>query len=177
MIAHWHREMVGEGQHIDVAAQLGVVLALYGAPRGWEFRTQELPEVGGAFRTGGRLLFPNAERGISTNYSCKDGGVFLLVQGGVSVVHHTSSIQLVKYMDENKMASDWLKEFDWVWGFSAATITQDVIDRIEEEVCKFLLTKVKKELYQEALKRRILLAPFADSKGIYEPPQLQARDF
>ena len=111
------------------------------------------------------------------NYSCKDGEVLLILLGGISAVYYTSSIQLVKYMDENSMASDWLKEIDWVSGYDAATITQDVRGRIDEEIRQFLLTKTKKELYQEALKRRILLAPFADNKDIYENPQLQARDF
>ena len=75
------------------------------------------------------------------------------------------------------MAPQWLKEFDWVWGFDAATITQDVIDRIMAEVCPFFLTKTKKDLYDEALRRRILLALVADARDVCENPQLRARDF
>ncbi|MDD5288457.1 MAG: CoA transferase [Dehalococcoidales bacterium] len=172
MIAHWYRETTGEGQHVVVSAQQCVVLALYSMPRWWEFQKIER-----APRTGGQVRLPNAEPGMNAVYNCKDGEVYIGLQGGASVVHHTSSINLVKYMSENGMASDWLKKFDWIWGYDATTITQDVIDRIEGEVHQFLLTKTKKELYEEALRRRILLAPFADARDVYENPQLQTRDF
>jgi len=173
MIAHWHREITGEGQHIHVSAQQCMVLLLYGTPRWWEFQGIERYSP----RIGGHLRFPKAWPGINLIYTCKDGEVLLFVQGGASVVHHTSSIQLVKYMAENNMASEWLRNFDWVWGFNATDITQETLERIESEVSRFLLTKTKNELYEEALKRRILLAPFADARDVYENPQLQARDF
>jgi len=171
MIAHWHREMSGEGQHIDVSAQECIVLSLYGNARVWEFSNVE------SQRNGGYSRLPNADPGMRLVYSCKDGAVFILLVGGANVAHHYSAMQLVKYMDENGMASDWLKEFDWVWGYNAATITKDVIDRIVAEVSQFFLTKTKKELGEEAIKRRILLSPIANTKDIYENPQLRARDF
>jgi crotonobetainyl-CoA:carnitine CoA-transferase CaiB-like acyl-CoA transferase len=171
MIAHWHRETTGEGQHVDVSTQQCIALSLYGNARAWEFKRTE------STRRGRYMRFPNADPGMRLIYPCKDGEVFILLQGGSSVAHHTSSLQLVKYMDENKMASDWLMVFDWVWGFDALTITQDVIDRIIAEVSRFFLTKTKKALFEEALKRRILLAPVADAKDVSENPQLKAREF
>ena len=75
------------------------------------------------------------------------------------------------------MAPDWLQNFDWVNGFDSSSVTQDVVDRVMDEVNRFLLTKTKKELYEEALKRRILLAPFNDARDVYENLQLRARDF
>lgn len=171
MIAHRHREMTGEGQHVGVSAQQCIASYLYGNVRGWEFRKVE------SRRKGRYIGFPNADPGMRVVYTCKDGEIFILLQGGSSVAHHASSTQLVEYMDENEMASDWLKEFDWVWGFDAGTVTQDVIDRIIVEVSRFFLTKTKNELYGEALKRRILLAPVADTEDVCENPQLGARDF
>ena len=123
------------------------------------------------------MRFINADPGMRIVYTCKDGEVFILLQGGTSVPHHISSTQLVKYMDENGMASGWLKAFDWEWDFDASTITQDVVDRIIREVRRFFLTKTKKELYKEALRRRILLSPVNDAKDVCENSQLRARDF
>ena len=162
MIAHWYREMSGEGQHIDVSTQQCIALSQYGSVRAWEFMKMERARM----EHNKRFLHP-----------CKDGEVFILLQGGASVVYYTSGRRLVEYMDENNMASDWLREFDWVRSYDAATVTEDVIDRIVEEVSQFFLTKTKKELYEEALKRRILLFPVANTKDVYENPQLEARDF
>jgi len=173
MIAHWHRVMTGEGQHVDVSTQLCAALLLYGRPRWWEFRKVDQS----APRIGGYLQYPNASPGVRRVYKCKDGDIFLLLQGGGSLVFQTSSGNLVKYMAENNMASDWLKNFDWLTGFDAATVTQDIVDRVMEEVRQFLLTKTKPELSEEALKRRILMAPIADAREVYENAQLQARGF
>ncbi|MDD5288063.1 MAG: CoA transferase [Dehalococcoidales bacterium] len=173
MIAHWHREMTGEGQQVIIAAQQCVILPLYTAPRFWEF----LKIDRGLNRNGSSKPLPKAPTGGQLVYSCKDGEVLLLLTGGAGSVFSYSSQQLVKYMDENGMASDWLKKFDWVWGYNASTITQETIDRIHHGVNKFLFTKTKRELFEEAIKRRILLAPIANSRDVYENPQLQARDF
>jgi crotonobetainyl-CoA:carnitine CoA-transferase CaiB-like acyl-CoA transferase len=173
MIAYWHRKVVGEGQHIDISTQQCVILSLYTAPRWWEFRKVERYRP----RTGPHMRYPKAQPGVSIVYPCKDGEVFLLLQGGANVAQHNSSRQLVKYMEENKMASDWLRNFDWISGFNAMTVTPDVIDRAVGEVRRFILTRAKRELYEEALKRRILLAPIADARDVCDNAQLRARDF
>ncbi|MFC1885962.1 CaiB/BaiF CoA transferase family protein, partial [Thermodesulfobacteriota bacterium] len=173
MIAHMDRQATGRGQHIDVSVQACVVLLLYGSPRWWEFRQVERHRP----RIGPHLSYMNARPGTRLVYPCKDGEIFILLQGGGGVIQHTSSRQLVVYMGENNMASDWLKNFDWISGFNAMTVTQDVIDRIIAEVGRFFLTKTKKELYVQALKRRILLASIADAKSVSENRQLLARDF
>ena len=173
MIAHWHRETTGEGQHVDVSNQQCVVLSLYSRPRYWEFRKvdQSAPRVGNYFQ------FLNARPGVRRVYQCQDGDIFLLLQGGGSLVFQTSSGNLVKYMAENNMASEWLQNLDWLTDFDAARVTQDVVDRAMDEVSRFLLTKTKQELSEEALKRRILMAPIANAREVYENAQLWARDF
>jgi len=172
LMAHWYREKTGEGRHIQVSAQACVVIALYGVPRWWEYLKIERSS-----RQGGYIRYLNADPGARAVYPCKDGEVLMLVQGGSSVVHHRSSANLVKYMAENKMASAWLKNFDWIHDYDAATITQETLDCIEEEVVSFIKTKTKIELHGEALKRRILLAPFNNARDVYESAQLHARDF
>jgi hypothetical protein len=48
-------------------------------------------------------------------------------------------------MDEEGMAPDWLKTFDWVNGYNADDVRQETIDRIEASIAPFLLTKTKKD--------------------------------
>ena len=37
---------------------------------------------------------------------------------------------LAKWIDEEGIADDWLREMDWVKGYDATTLTQDMVDDI-----------------------------------------------
>jgi benzylsuccinate CoA-transferase BbsF subunit len=57
-------------------------------------------------------------------------------------------------------------------------LTQDLVDRVEAEIGKFLMTRTKKKIYEEgALKRRIFTAPISDIKEVRDDSQLQFRNF
>lgn len=177
LIAHWHREMTGEGQHIDVSIQQCVTWCLATAPRYYEFLLRFL-NLSNLPRMGAHQPLPHAlSPGLNYVFPCKDGAVYLILLGGSNPSYLNSTKQLVSYMDENGMAPDWLKEFDWVNEYDASKLTQDVIDRVQGVVTEFLMTKTKGELYDEALKRGIHLAPLSNAKEVYENRQLQAREF
>jgi crotonobetainyl-CoA:carnitine CoA-transferase CaiB-like acyl-CoA transferase len=61
--------------------------------------------------------------------------------------------------------------------FDASTITQEELDRQYNLVNDFLKTKTKAELYEEAVKRGIMLAPCNNTEDIMENAQLQVRGF
>jgi crotonobetainyl-CoA:carnitine CoA-transferase CaiB-like acyl-CoA transferase len=85
---------------------------------------------------------------------------------------------LVKWMSEDGVAEDWMKEMDWAEGYDASKVSQQLVDKVEGEIKKFLMTKTKKELYEEgALKRRILSGPLQTTEDIWHDQQLRFRDY
>ena len=74
------------------------------------------------------------------------------------------------------MAEDWLKEFNWE-GWSSATSRQEKVDRISEAFSQFFKTKTKAELFDEAVKSNIMLAPVETVADLMGNPQLKDRDY
>src|SRR3989442_13217852 len=115
-----------------------------------------------------------------TVFPCKDGHITLLLAGGPLAF---SLRAFIKWMDEQGRCPQWMVEKDWsVWG--PATFmnakgdeVQKEIDAIEAAVTAFLMTMTKAEIYAEALKRRILLAPVSTVADIMASEQLAARNF
>jgi crotonobetainyl-CoA:carnitine CoA-transferase CaiB-like acyl-CoA transferase len=163
--------MTGEGQYVDVSIQQSQLLSLHNTRLMWDMNKFLFHRTGAGH--------PSSFRGVrlATAQPCKDGYVCLYLHGGGSMPLVNSMRELVKYMDEVGMAPDWLKEFDWVNGYDTSKLTQDVVDRVEKTIQRFTLTKTKAELYKEAVKRRILCAPFNTAKDLAENPQLQAREY
>jgi crotonobetainyl-CoA:carnitine CoA-transferase CaiB-like acyl-CoA transferase len=58
-----------------------------------------------------------------------------------------------------------------------ATQTQEMQDQIEMHIHKLFSMYTKEELYNEALKRGIMLCPVNTSKDIFENVQLKDREF
>ena len=58
-----------------------------------------------------------------------------------------------------------------------ASATNELFEKFSYHMKKFFLTKTKKELFEEAQKRRMTLYPVQTVADITEDPQLQARDF
>ncbi len=180
MMAHYHRQKTGEGQHVDVSIQQAVMLTLMIAAEVWELYGQALkdmgivlPPRGGAYRIVPRISGPLKTRMI---WPCKDGYIIwsLAVAGGSSG-NIASSRALTELMDRKGMAGK-LKGFDWA-GLDTSTITQEQVDEIEDIVCKFFLSMTKDEIFKEAVKVGIYIAPVFTVKDIYTYPHLEARNF
>jgi crotonobetainyl-CoA:carnitine CoA-transferase CaiB-like acyl-CoA transferase len=57
------------------------------------------------------------------------------------------------------------------------TISKEMLDRIVGPVSTFLMQRTKQELFEGAIKRRVLLFPVATFGDILANPQLEARKF
>lgn len=168
MIAHYHREITGEGQQVDVSLQESVAPTIYNARLFWEFKKVNIRRAG-PYRAGQGSL--TVQR---LNYPCRDGYVAFVLFGGA--LGAATNRKLVEWMDGDGMAPDFMKTKDWEkWDF--AVITQDELDRYEKPITEFFKKHTKKELFQEALRRRIMLYPVSTAQDIFEDPQLEARGF
>lgn len=170
--AHYFREMTGEGQHVDVSIQQACMLTLMISAEYWDVLKTNIPRSGSSYAVPRSELPPLI---IPQVAPCKDGHVTFPVMVGASPVHISSNDALTELMNQDQMAEN-LKEIDW-GSLSADTIPQEEYDAIRQTIDKWLVTKTKSELYEEAIKKKIMLSPVSNMKDIAENPQLRARDY
>jgi len=168
MIAHYHRERTGEGQWVDASAQESVIEPTGLALWHWDMHRENLGRLGpwrGGLSMGGKQKLI---------WECKDGHMSYSIYGG-----HTgapANRALIKWMDEEGMAPDFLKEKDWE-NFDITKASQAELDQISEPIGRFFLEHTKEEIYEEAIRRRLFIDPVATISDLLENPQLSARAF
>ena len=103
MLAHNHRALTGEGQHVDVSCQQAVAKALSQAPQSWDVEGVLVKRMG-AYRmhTGGMLR--------RVNWTCKDG--FVNYQLSTGPGGGRSMRALLQWMDEKGMGDEELNQID-----------------------------------------------------------------
>jgi benzylsuccinate CoA-transferase BbsE subunit len=115
-----------------------------------------------------------------TVFQCKDGFVSGLLAGGAYL---PSTNAIIAWMKEEGAAPDWLTKEGGLKSLTPAGFMnanpEDLkeLDRAEELVERFLMTKTKREAWQNILKRRILAAPVATAADIASDPQLKSREY
>jgi crotonobetainyl-CoA:carnitine CoA-transferase CaiB-like acyl-CoA transferase len=167
MLALHHREITGEGQQVDVSIQESVEQATnITQTQYWDMMKRNTPRS--SSRPGTSAL------GMKNIWPCRDGYVTFGFQGGFAGSRRTRP--LIDAMENEGMANDFLKEFDWDT-FNLATVTQDVIERLEEPAGKFFMAHTKAELLDRAVKYRFMLYPVSTTKDIMESVQLAAREY
>lgn len=173
MMAYYHRELTGEGQHVDVSMQQAVALALMNTVEIYDMMKANLIGMGQFFIS----VRPAPHGTLLTRLivPCKDGYVFLPFGGGAFTGMVQSSSALVQWANEEGMAMEF-KDFDFSQ-WDASTLTQEESDRRTGIIREFLMTKTKAELYEESIKRGIMLAPCNTIEDISGNAQLEARDF
>lgn len=173
MVAHYHREMTGEGQQVDVSCQQAVLLAGRISSETWD-----LIKVNSR-GAGPNMVVPRPPPLDPLHApfvrQCKDGHVVAFFGGGSSAAIVKSSRELVAMANQEGFALD-LKDFEWE-KMDASTTTQEAITERNEMLEQFLITKTKAELFDEAMKREIFLIPVNTVKDIAESPQLQSRAY
>lgn len=171
MTAIWHRNNTGEGQHVDVSMQESALSPNLNVLQMWDVSRVEFHRLGGA------LYVPSTGVQQPIYFKCQDGYAMILIQGG-NEPFISSSARLVKWMEEENMAPDWLVRLNWKLDYDATTMGQQIADGVGEAVERFTLTKTKAELYLEgAIKRQILIAPVSTTRDISEDLQLKSRNY
>jgi len=168
MIAYYHREATGKGQHVDVSMQQSVAYFSANTIPFWEFSQKILKRTG------------HLRSGVSTDTSqrqvwpCKDGFIFFnLIPGKTGGRAYRA---LLKWMGSDGMAIERIEGIDWE-NMDMATITQETVDLMTAPIQKFFLSHTKKELLEGALERKISLCPLSSMDDLINDSQLKARDF
>src|SRR5262249_29300680 len=106
-------------------------------------------------------------------WPAKDGYVTFALRGGPGRIPNL--IATVEYMKECAFAPAWLAHYDWK-SYDHTRLSDEEIARLEAAFAAFFRTQTMRQLYQEALRRRILLAPCNDVHAVLEQPQLRSRE-
>jgi crotonobetainyl-CoA:carnitine CoA-transferase CaiB-like acyl-CoA transferase len=169
LAAHYHRELTGEGQQVDVSAQACLLWAFSHAHTFWDLN-RHVEKRAGSFMTGRSITGAT----MRVFWPCKDGYLNFIIYGGEA--GRRTNQALVEWMDSQGMAPDFLKQKDWKT-FDIAQVTQEEIDRMEEPIGQFFKGVTKAEFFQEVVKRQMLGYPVASVKEIFSDPQHAARHF
>jgi len=174
LIAYHYRQISDEGQHVDVSIQESVIKTLMDTQEMWDLYKFNFRRSGHSWT----FVRPDGKV-VRQQYClpCKDGWVaFYTLGGGMRVsVEHLKSV--VRWMDDEGMAPDWLKNFDWVHDYETASLTQEKIDKVERALTEFLMTKTKVELYDRAIREHLLIAPVYTPEDITKDDHLKDREF
>lgn len=168
IMAYYYCGLSGEGQHVDISAQAGMLWACSVAPSFYDFN-KELPARAGVFITG-RSITGAKMRAVEP---CKDGYVNYIIYGGPAGIR--TNMRMTEWMDSKGAAPDDLKEKDWK-KFNIATVTQEEIDQIESANNEFLKGVTRQEFFKAVLEKDMLGYPVATSQDTMEDEQLKSRD-
>lgn len=166
-MALYRRTISGEGQHLDISIQESVEKVAYLSHLTWTLAHRE------AWR-GGVMRTPPLNTVTHFVWPCKDGYVVFYPFTGPMGPLGTRPV--VDYMDEEGMADDFIKGLDWAaidWGQTP----QAEADKISACFRRFFQTKTKDELFEEAIKRPLLIQPVCTSADVMKNVQLQDREY
>ncbi|MFA5307981.1 MAG: CaiB/BaiF CoA-transferase family protein [Dehalococcoidales bacterium] len=168
MVAYHHREKTGEGQRVDVSMQQSAAWFQANAIPSYELNGTILKRAG-AFRAG-----TSSQVGQRQVWRCKDGYLFFNVIGGRTGAKTLSA--LAAWMDEEKMATDFLLRLDWD-SFDMFTVTQETMDKIANPISAFFLKHTRQELLKGAVPRGVSLGPLSSMQDLLEDPCLKERGY
>ena len=169
VVALYWRGVSGEGQQVDVSIQQSVTKTSYLPHEFWEATGVESPRASTFYRVA------NSDVQLKSVWSAKDGYIAFLIFGGHWGATHDNP-PMVRWMDEEGMADDYIKQMDWA-NLNWRRTPPEEVERIHGYFGRFFKTKTKAELHQGALKRRLLIQPVCTLADILEHPQLKARDY
>ena len=167
MIAHIQRLASGQGQHVDVSCQEAVARTLANAPQSYALENTVIRRQGSYRQTGGTTF-------MRITWPCQDGFINFQLSGGAGAGRSVNN--LIQWMDEEGMGDPFLQGLNWT-ELGYGTITKELLERVVPPIERFFMSHTKAELFEGAVKRRILLFPVATAGDILQNPQLQARGY
>ena len=166
MIAHYHRQRTGRGQHVDVSIQDYVAWT----PLDMTMASQI--EGKSPTRAGAGMRFHTRQVAVRTRWRCKDGYITFgpLGGGGGKPLY----LRFIAWMAEHGFDDPILTARDWA-GEDLHAMTQAEYDAIAAKIQAFLDTRTVAELYERAVGDRMMLAPAASTRDIVDSPQIVDR--
>lgn len=170
MYALIHKGRTGQGQQVEASAQQAVLWSLMNATGMWDLNQVNVRREG-ALRGG---VFGQPRKRL--NWPCKDGFVTVTVVGSAAASTGNSTQNLVSWMIEEGFAQDFLAYYDFE-AVDWADLAAEEYDLVIKPFHDFFNSKTKAELFEGALKRRIILYPVSTMTDHGRNMQLKDRKF
>jgi crotonobetainyl-CoA:carnitine CoA-transferase CaiB-like acyl-CoA transferase len=169
VMALYHRGRTGMGQRVTVSALKAMERVAYAAHSLWDARGKVLK------RQGSGLRIPPLGTTTPVIWPCADGYVaFYLFGGAMGTV---SNPALTDWMEEEGLASQAMMTMDWPC-FNIGRTPQEKIDHeVVGPISEFFRRHTQEELWDEGVKRRVMVYPVNDAAGVLAQNQLAERGF
>ncbi|MFN0090136.1 MAG: CoA transferase, partial [Acidimicrobiales bacterium] len=170
LLALTERRRSGRGQHVDVSAQQAFMQA---AIPGVYFAPNDNAPLG---RISGGIAYGPYH--LQFVYPAADGHVSITLLFGATIGRFTT--RLMDWVEEEGLLPDELRGVDWL-EFAAALAADPVaagrLEAAKAAVAALTAGRTKAELFAEARRRELLLAPVATPAELFDSEQLAARGF
>ncbi len=178
MMALYHRDVTGEGQHVDVSMQEALLIAQETAMQTYDMNKSVRN------RTGSRGMIPIAIPGIGP-YESSDGWIW----GYVGTPGGAPWAELLKWMEEEGKAEDLgdepyrgvIEQLDIRFLTGLMLNPEEgkkhlpTLAHVNEVFTRFCAGKTKWELYEQGQGRRLLIGIVSTPEDLVKNPQLTAR--
>jgi crotonobetainyl-CoA:carnitine CoA-transferase CaiB-like acyl-CoA transferase len=166
LVALLARSVIGEGQHVDVSLQAAMVSTIMTGASQWSMDQRDRNRTGAAYPVGKTL-----QREV---WPCRDGFVSYALRGGPARIPGLQATE--RWLAEEKIPAPAWEGRDWK-AYNHNDLTQEQIDALSEPLQEFFLRKPMRELFDESVRRGVMLAPVNDSREIASSAQLRSREF
>jgi len=165
LVAHLHRQRTGQGQQVDVSLQEAMLHVVSWPIIWWNLSQVVRQRLGIPFEQGPRGGFSAMKANV---YPCQDGFVHASPMG-------LALGPLFQWMEEAGQAGPFLGR-DWS-EVNFETLPPEEREEIEAAMADFLARHTREELFQEGLRRGVVVCPVLSPREVVEWPQFRARGF
>jgi crotonobetainyl-CoA:carnitine CoA-transferase CaiB-like acyl-CoA transferase len=170
LVALEERRRSGLGQHVEVSAQISLMQAAIPAALLVPNGNAAVGRIAGGIAQGPfRLQFV---------YPAADGHVSITLLFGSTIGRYTA--RLVQWLHEEGLVGDDLRDLDWIEFGNALFVDPDAPARLEATkaaIVRLTSSRTKAELFAEARRRELLLAPVVTPAELVDSEQLAARGY
>ncbi|MBI2919194.1 MAG: CoA transferase [Chloroflexi bacterium] len=167
MVAHYHREITGRGQHVDVSMQQAVTagMGIGGMHQAWDLNRVITPRIGIPYQRNPPLDYGPRDSQV---FPCRDG--YMLAGRFRALV-----ADVVALINEEGVG---LELRDRVWSApDFVFLPQEERNVLLKALREYYSRHTRQELYEKALARRIMWCPVNTPADLPEDKQLQHRGF
>lgn len=166
LVALLARGVIGEGQHVDVSLQAAMVSTIMTGASQWAMDQRDRNRTGASYPVGRTL-----QREV---WRCRDGFVSYALRGGPARIPGLQATE--RWLAEEKISAPAWEGRDWK-AYNHNDLTQEQVDALSGPLQELFLRKRMRELFDESVRRGVMLAPVNDSREIANSAQLRSREF